>query len=181
MGGAFCVLRGVERSKASAMRSINWKYLLFLLVSICAGVAVGVYGKAFLHDNKEARDVIVMVFTILAGFLIAVMTLLGDQSVLPGAWRIAEVKRQAIRAKLIQQKWMFYLYLITLSMIFACTILGKKWPAVTDVVERIYFGFATTAFLLSFRLPSVLMEVQMDRVEAVVGARRQNASQLDRS
>jgi hypothetical protein len=163
------------------MKSLNWRYLVYLLVSIFAGIAVGIYGKAFFHENKEARDVIVMVFTILAGFLIAVMTLLGDQSVLPGAWRIAEVKREVIRAKLIQQKWMFYLYLMTLSMIFVCTILGKQWPAVTDVVERVYFGFATTAFLLSFRLPAVLMEVQMDRVEAVVGARRQNASQLDRS
>jgi hypothetical protein len=140
---------------------------------------VGTFGASFFHENDDARDVIVTVFTILAGFLIAIMTLLGDQSVLPGSWRIAEAKRKAIRTKLVQQKWLFYLYLLTLSVVFCCTVLGKNWPQVTQILERVYFGMATTAFLLSFRLPSILMEVQMDRVDAVVGARRQAASKLD--
>ena len=160
---------------------IKWRYWLLLLVALCAGVVVGLWGYPIYHGNDKARDVIVTVFAILAGFLIAVMTLLGDQSVLPGTWRIAEAQRHAIRMKLIQQKWLFYLYLSTLSVIFACTVLGPHWPKGTAILERVYFGMATAAFILSFRLPSVLMEIQLDRVEAVVGARKQAASKLERS
>jgi hypothetical protein len=151
------------------------------LVALFAGAVVSLWGYPIYHGNDKARDVIVTVFAILAGFLIAVMTLLGDQSVLPGTWRIAEAQRRAIRMKLIQQKWLFYLYLCTLSVIFACTVFGSHWPNGTAILERVYFGMATSAFILSFRLPSVLMEIQLDRVEAVVGARRQAASKLERS
>ena len=159
----------------------NWSYFAFGIVSVAAGVLAGIFGHFLIDDNKNATAVIVPVFSILAGFLIAVMTLLGDQSILPGTWRIAEAQRKNIEAKLIRQKWLFYLYLLTLLVIFIATLIRPHWPEVTDLLERIYFGLATTAFLLSFRLPATLMGVQMDRVEAVIGARRSSASKLDRS
>lgn len=159
---------------------IHWRHLLFVALSFLAGIAVATCGYSLLQEKKEATGIIVTVFSILAGFLIAIMTLLGDQSVLPGSWRIAENKQKSIRAKLVQQKWLFYLYLITLSIIFVATIIGKsKWPTLTEYLERIYFGLATAAFLVSFRLPAILMDVQLDRVEAVIGARKGQASKLD--
>lgn len=160
---------------------INWPYLAYGAFSVVAGLIAGVYGHTLIDNNGDATDVIVTVFSILAGFLIAVMTLLGDQSMLPGSWRIAETQRTIIKTKLVRQKWLFYLYLMTLLVIFVSTLTKTHWPVATDWLERTYFGLATTAFLLSFRLPSTLMEVQMDRVEAVIGARHKSASKLDKS
>lgn len=160
---------------------LRWGRFLFGLFAIAAGFGAAIYGHELITDNGDAREVIVTTFSILAGFLIAVMTLLGDQSMLPGTWRIAEASRQSIKAKLIRQKWLFYIYLITLILIFVSTLTAQRWPEETEWLERIYFGFATGAFLISFRLPSILMEVQMDRVDAVVGARRQASSKLERS
>lgn len=57
--------------------------LIFGAISIVFGIAAGWFGQDLIHDNDDARDLIVTVFSILAGFLIAVMTLLGDQSLLP--------------------------------------------------------------------------------------------------
>lgn len=155
--------------------------LLYGATAIAVGAVAGWYGQDFVHDNEKARDVIVTVFSILAGFLIAIMTLLGDQSVLPGSWRIAQAQRDAIRAKLIRQKWLFYFYLITLTLIFAHTLVVAKFPCTAMWIERAYFGFAVTSFLLSFKLPSTLMQVQTDRIDAVIGARKASASKLDRS
>ena len=159
----------------------NLFYLIYGTLSVVAGIAAGMFGHSLIDDNSDATGVIVTVFSILAGFLIAIMTLLGDQSVLPGTWRIAESQRKSLKAKLIRQKWLFYVYLLTLVLIFISTLIRPRWPFVTDWLERIYFGLATTAFLLSFRLPATLMEVQMDRVDAVIGARRQASSKLDRT
>jgi archaellum biogenesis protein FlaJ (TadC family) len=156
----------------------SWSYIIYGVVSVAAGIAAGTFGHALIDDNSDATTVIVTVFSILAGFLIALMTLLGDQSVLPGSWRIAESQRKLLEAKLIRQKWLFYIYLLTLVLIFIATLMRPHWPLATDWLERFYFGLATTAFLLSFRLPATLMEVQMDRVDAVIGARRRSRLNL---
>jgi hypothetical protein len=162
------------------MMKVHWRHLIFVALSFLAGIGVSTYGYSFLLEKKDATGIIVTVFSILAGFLIAIMTLLGDQSVLPGSWRIAENKQKSIRAKLIQQKWLFYLYLVTLSIIFVATIIGKtEWPRLVEWLERTYFGLATAAFLVSFRLPAILMDVQLERVEAVIGARNRQSSKLD--
>lgn len=162
-------------------RILNIPYLVYGLFAAACGVAVAVLGEKFILGNEDARSVIVSVFSILAGFLIAVMSLLGDQSVLPGSWRMAKVDKEAIRAKLVRQKALFYCFLLTLVLVFISTLTDNHYPETTKWVERIYFGFATTAFLLAFRLPAQLMDVQMTRVDAVVGARQQQRSRLDKS
>lgn len=156
-------------------------YLVYGILCFTLGICASIFGHSLIDENNDARSVIVTVFSILAGFLIAVMSLLGDQSMLPGGWRMAETNRNGIKTKLIRQKYLFYLYLLTLLVIFGSTLTKIQWPTVTDYLERTYFGLASAAFLLSFRLPATLMAVQMDRVEAVIGARRGNASKLDKS
>ena len=159
----------------------RWPDIAFFAASVVAGIAAGTWGHSLIAANDQATDIIVTVFSILAGFLIAVMTLLGDQSILPGSWRIGEAQRTKIRAKLIRQKWLFYVYLLTLTLIFVKYLLAKSAPGIIPWLERTYFGFAVTAFLLSFRLPATLMQVQVDRIDAVIGVRRQKSSKLDRS
>lgn len=161
--------------------TLNSKYLFYGVFSIASGVLVGLFGDRFFSGNDDATQVIVTVFSILAGFLIAVMSLLGDQSILPGSWRISAASKKAIETKLIRHKWLFYLYLLTLAVIFVSTLIAEELPKWNCYLEKVYFGLATTAFLLSFRLPSSLMSVQMDRIDAVIGMRKKNSSKLDQS
>ena len=145
------------------------------------GILVAIFGTKFFAGNEEATQVIVTVFSILAGFLIAVMSLLGNQSIIPGSWRMSEASKKQIETKLVRHKWLFYIYLLTLAVIFVSTLIKDDLPICNLYFEKVYFGLATTAFLLSFRLPSSLMSVQMDRIEAVVGMRKKKSSKVDRS
>lgn len=162
-------------------QKLNTRYLIYGVFSIASGVLVSLFGDKFFSGNEDATQVIVTVFSILAGFLIAVMSLLGDQSILPGSWRMSVASKSAIQTKLIRHKWLFYLYLLTLAVIFVSTLIKKELPEWNFYLEKAYFGLATTAFLLSFRLPSSLMSVQMGRIDAVIGMRKSNSSKLDRS
>lgn len=161
--------------------TFNAAYFLYGSLSIVSGVAVALFGEKFFSGNDEATQVIVTVFSILAGFLIAVMSLLGDQSIIPGSWRMSEASKEQIKVKLTRHKYLFYLYLLTLAVIFVSTLIKKELPVYNTYLEKAYFGLATTAFFLSFRLPSSLMSVQMERVDAVVGMRKKTSSKLDRS
>lgn len=159
--------------------TVNKTSLMFGLGAALAGVLAFSFGHKLIDANQDATEVIVTVFSIMAGFLIAIMSLLGDQSVLPGTWRIAATRRESIKAKLVRQKWLFYLYLLTLSIIFVASLIGAHNPTVVDWLERTYFGLAVAAFILSFRLPSTLMAVQMERYDAVVGSRKANSAKIE--
>ncbi|MCV0371688.1 hypothetical protein [Filomicrobium sp.] len=163
------------------VRSLPWLHWFFGATCVLAGVAVFLWGGELIRGNERATGVIVTVFSILAGFLIAVMTLLGDQSMLPGSWRFASVYKTRIRAKLTRQKWLFCLYLVTLAIIFVSSLLGEKHQEVLVWLERVYFGLATTAFTLSFRLPWTLMAIQMDRLDAVVESRRAGSPKIEKN
>lgn len=156
----------------------HWAFGTF---SIICGVSAFIWGGELINGNERATGVIVTVFSILAGFLIAVMTLLGDQSMLPGGWKLGIVYRDRMRAKLTRQKWLFCLYLVTLAVIFASALMKDLYPDRVLILERVYFGLATTAFVLSIRLPWTLMSIQVDRLDAVIAARKAKSSILDRT
>lgn len=172
----------VARKAVAKIKALPWFHWIYGATCLAAGLAAFEWGGDLIRNNERATGVIVTVFSILAGFLVAVMTLLGDQSMLPGGWRVAAKHHTRIRAKLTRQKWLFCLYLFTLTVIFASSLLDElKHNDAIVWLERCYFGLAVWAFLLSFRLPWTLMEIQMDRLNAVVESRRAAAPAIDKN
>jgi hypothetical protein len=133
------------------------------------------YFQPFIHGNNEAINVIVTVFSILAGFLVAVITIIGDPSSLPkGGWQRAQLGSEIITNRLTRHKWLFTIYLITLFIIFISMLIKGKYPILATWVERIYLFFAICAFTMSFRLPSVLMALHQERIEQEIKSRRED-------
>lgn len=125
------------------------------------------------HDNEQAVNVIVTVFSVLAGFLVAIIAIVGDPVLLPpGTWRAAEIERQKLDDRIVRHKWLFITYLLTLGLIFAALVLSKNIPDATVWLERLFLFFGTFSFVLSLQLPSVLMKVQRERIDAVIEHRR---------
>jgi hypothetical protein len=152
---------------------IAWKRLSILGFSICAGIAGAVYGQPLIHNNETAVNVIVTVFSIFAGFLVAIMTIMGDPGAFSGrSWRANELNRGTVYNRLIRQKWMFILYLTTLGLIFAASLIKNILPDFLVWIERIYLGAAITAFILSLGLPSSLMEIQLARHDELIESKR---------
>lgn len=156
--------------------SVDWKRLAFFFVAIVAGIAAGAKGQPLIHGNDQAVNVIVTVFSILAGFLVAIMTIMGEPGSLFGrSWRSCEINRKNVFSRLVRQKWMFYLYLATLGLIFAGSLIKNTFPCLTVWVERIYLGGATTAFILSLGLPAALLNIQLERHDEIIEAKRKAA------
>lgn len=141
----------------------------------CAG-CVALYGQPLIHDNNEAMQVLVSVFSVLAGFLIAIITMVGDASLLSGrSWAAAVMGRKQIEVQLAWHKLLFWLYLLTLGLIFAALLVGKIWPTVLVWLEGLVLFVSTLSFIASMGLPSTLMRVQMDMLDREIAARTQAA------
>lgn len=159
--------------------SIDFKRLAFFGGVVILGACSGYFGQPLIHDNEQASGVIVNVFSILAGFLVTVMTLLGEPSLFRGrTWRSDAVRKSNVYRRLVRHKWLFILYLLVLGIVFVATLVFKKYPESCTVVwlERIYLGLATIAFILSLVLPHRLMSLQLSRFDEMIESRKKTGS-----
>lgn len=137
------------------------------------GILFSYLGQPLIHGNQDAINIIVTVFSILAGFLVAVITLVGDPKSLPtGSWRAAELGSVLTYNRLVRKKWLFNAYLITLLLIFITVLLKDKFPTLVIALEYVYVFFASIACVLSFKLPSALLDLQTERIENEIHERR---------
>lgn len=145
-------------------------------LAICIALWSGLFsyiGQPMIHGNQDAINVIVTVFSVLAGFLIAVITLVGDPKSLPsGDWQVARLSSDITYNRLIRYKWLFMLYLLTLFLIFVSIVAKKEYIIFQVTIEYIYIFLASASSILSFMLPAALMELQKERIEHEIAERR---------
>ncbi len=122
--------------------------------------------QPLIHGNTDALNTIVTVFSILAGFLVAVITIVGD-SVLLGKenWRRDDQSISIVKRRLTRHKIMFQIYLVVLALVFAIQLHGKS----TDWMpwcERVMLFLATFAFLASLTMPGQLLQERVKKLES---------------
>lgn len=136
-----------------------------------------------MHGNSDAVLVIITVMTVFAGFLVAIIAIIGDPALIPeGSWRVAENRRDNIEKRLIAQLWLFVWYLLTIGLLFVGVLLDKSKTVPEDArlwIERSYLFFGTSSFLFTFGLPKALWKYQMARIEAEISRRRKDVGLKD--
>ncbi|MFH7566535.1 hypothetical protein [Oceanimonas smirnovii] len=173
-------------------KKYNKKTIYLLLTLILSGF-LSVFFQPLV--NEKALDTLVNIYSILAGFLIGVIALIGDPASLPsGSWRIAEASTRNTFKNLKGTRNLLYIYLITLFIIFMYKLLSvngiveilasyeleikieqplltlKKWS------ELFILFCSFVAFGYSFRLPSKLFSIQQQRVNKEIESRRRDAN-----
>lgn len=152
--------------------------LIFLCLIFSALSAY--WGQPLVRDNELAVTVIITATTVFAGFLVAIITILGDPAMIPeGSWREGEIRRDGVEAKLIRHLWLFVFYLVAIGLLFISVLLNKA-PGVSETwkvwIERLYLFFAISSFLFTFGLPGALIRLQLARVDAEIHRRKKPGS-----
>lgn len=155
--------------------NIDWWRVLYFAGALILSLVAANYGRPLIHGNSEAIGVIVNVFSILAGFLVTIMIILGEPSLSRGrSWRSDAAKKSNVYRRLKRQKWLFIGYLTVLGLIFISTLIFKHAPdhKAVEILEYIYLTIASLSFLMSILLPSRLLSLQMERYEELIEERR---------
>ncbi len=118
------------------------------------------------------------VFSILAGFLMTVLTLLIEPKPTARIWREAASIKTNFVNRIIRYKWLFMLYLGVLGMGFFITLIGEKEESAGLLiwVERVYMGSACLAFIISLTLPNQLMTLQVNRYNEMIDSKRKGGN-----
>jgi len=152
---------------------------VYLLVGLVIAGTWVFFGGALVQSNFEALRILVMAFSILAGFIIAAITMSGDPKLLyPGSWRIASAHARNIRTALLRYKLLFYVYLSVIFLAFLATLFGGNPVYAPCVVwlERIAVGVGLAALFWSFGLPTSIIRTQTDRLDEEVRRRHDSSS-----
>lgn len=131
--------------------------------------------QPFIHNNDKAVDLIVNVFSILAGFLIAIMTLFADINIGENEnWRSIEIRSQEQNKKYAKNELLFYGYLLVLAFVFISILLPKddSYGAIVLWTERIYVFLAIISFCYSLFLPVKIKRMQQEKINRLLSERK---------
>jgi MFS family permease len=154
---------------------------LVLIITCFAVAALGAYyTQPYAHKNPDLILILVTVFTVFAGFLIAVITIIGDPIMIrEGSWRAAEDGREKMQSRLFRHVALFVFYLLTIGLLFVGVVLER---ALDDHnlwrvgFERAYLFAGIASFLFTFALPGALLQMQQARYDAEIERRRRNVN-----
>lgn len=149
----------------------DWWRLIKITAAVLVSGAVGYLFQPMVAHNADAVNTVVTIFSILAGFLIAVITLIAEPTLKQARnWEELQLMKRTVERKLFRQKLLFFLYLITLGVALGTFLVPDTHADMRRWLETAFLGLATFVFLASFDLPGSLMRIQMERYEAEMDA-----------
>nr|WP_318272566.1 hypothetical protein [Paracoccus saliphilus] len=157
----------------SGAGNTDWVRLVKLIGAVAVSLYVGYRFQPAVADNKDAVNTVVTIFSILAGFLIAVITFVAEPILKQATdWNELQKMKDTVRRKLFRQKILFFLYLLTLGLALAMYLTPKEMVDVLRWLQMAFLSLATFVFLASFSLPGSLTRIQMERYDAALDASR---------
>ena len=113
-------------------RRFAWGRITFILAGVVLFVVLLYIGPPPVGQNSDfALRMLANALSILAGFLIAVIVMLGDpRSLYRGNWRIASAHQREIRHALNRTALLFCTYLVVIAFIFAASLLEAYTSAI---------------------------------------------------
>lgn len=155
------------RAKISRVKVLSF----VLILEISASFAY--YFHGFYKNNSNAVTVVTATFSILAGFLVAILSVVWDERVIRAkTWRASVVELQLIKKDIFKHQIMFYLYLVVLVLALMSS-LDFKVQAIEGTIDFLVLFFASIALIFSFRLPGYLMRRNMSELNRIIRERKE--------
>lgn len=145
------------------------------VVWVALGLALGAwvwFADVVPSQDSATLDILVAVFSILAGVLVVLMTLSSERTLYSGSWRMASLHRAEIRRVLRRHTFLFYVYLLVVGLALAASL----WDDL-EVVARAALSVGVFAFVASFDLPASIVQHQQSRLDDEVERRRNQPSE----
>ena len=120
-------------------------------------------------DNADAVKVTVTIFSILAGFLVAIITVVTGSAIRKADdWESLRSIKREIKRRLIRLKILFILYMATLASALLVLLIPGDFIQLLNLLQGLFLGLVAFSFLISFALPGSLINLQLEHYEAEI-------------
>lgn len=133
-----------------------------------------------LNNSEAVLSGIIDVFAILAAVLVAVISIIGDPSMLmPGNWRVGHEHAKDIQKRISRFSHLFTVYIAILLLVIIAQIVDKADIEPMYYVFNALAGLTVFGFLLSVPLPYSLMSIQRERMDEEIKRRQGDRTKAD--
>ncbi len=130
-------------------------------------IATYFFGGA-LSNKTDVLSFIASIFSILAGVLIAVISILGDPSMLlDHSWRHSYLSAEETQRKIHRQTDIFVVYVSLLVSLFVFMLVEPS-AKLYWLIQHLSFFLTVLAFFASLSLPFTLREIQRTRLKRAI-------------
>lgn len=155
------------------MSARAWYIIGTLILSLLAAY----WGGMLLKGSDAARDGLINLFAILAGVLVAVISIIGDPSMLlPGNWRVGSEHADEMQKRIARFSHLFLIYIISLVLLVLGAVVKDAQLVKLDAVFPALTFFCAWGALLSIPLPYCLMAIQKERMKEEIKNRKKKGS-----
>lgn len=157
-----------------AASGIDWSFARYLAICFVSALALAPLLQPAYHGKADAMTALVTVFTVLAGFMLAVMALAADgRNLRRRDWRQDTYFLKEIRDRLARYRMMFHLYLLVPALAIL-TFVAPEWgESVQRYAEVFVLFLAIFAFLWSFRIPGEITSAHVRQLQAAIKEQRE--------
>lgn len=161
------------------MREISITKILFFIAVAAVSVACSYFFSDSLRLSEKPSEYIAAVFSILAASLFAVISIVGDPSMmLPGNARIAWESAKLIQSDLQRFNYLFLWYLLTLGLLVVSEIVDHQKAESLYWIFNIFTFFSCFGFLMSLALPFEFAQIQRSRLQQEFDTRRKKTGEI---
>jgi hypothetical protein len=149
-------------------RSIAWLRIAGVILAVGLSFGFTYFFGATLTNKPDVLSFIASIFSILAGVLIAVISILGDPSMLlDQSWRHSYLSAGETQRKIHRQTDIFVVYVSLLMTLFVFLLTDPE-AKIFWYVQHLAFFLTTLAFFASLSLPYTLRAIQKNRLNKAI-------------
>ena len=154
--------------RSMPVRPIAYGRLFWGAAAVLGSVVLTYFFGGALSNDPNILGVIASIFSILAGVLIAVISILGDPSMLlDQSWRHSYLSAEETQRKIHRQTDVFMIYVLLLISLFAFMLCSGN-ASYFWWLQRITFFLTALAFFASLSLPFTLRSIQRKRLDRAI-------------
>lgn len=142
---------------------ISFRKVLIFFVTIFLSIFIGYHLQPMLESKPRLVGTFVTIFSILAGFLIAIMIFVVDPIVRKAkSWDELQGMEPVVSIRLNRCKFLFYLYLFSLCFAVAVDLVPNEYEVLHKWLQVAFLSLSIGVLIASFGLPKRLISIQME-------------------
>lgn len=152
-----------------AKRNIAWVRISYFLLALAASTGLTALFGGKISNDPQLLGVIAAIFAILSGVLIAIISILGDPSmIMDKSWRLNYLTANETQRKLHRKIDVFVLYIALLAGVFWFALVDDKASSIYWWLQRAVFFLTVASFFASLSLPFSLIDIQKKRLQSAI-------------
>lgn len=150
------------------------KTIILLAIGALVGIVLLILGPLPAESANAGLRILATVLSIFSGFIMAVITMTGNQDNLyKGNWRLAYAHSIVLKKWLTQFKYLLRAFIVCILLVVLSIVLrGCFSVGITNWIGHFALCLGVTALIWALGVPDIIYRIQIDRLSEEIDTKK---------